>query len=384
MKHVDIWSKGEVVGYLKALLNSGQIKDCNHLKVEQGPLMAFYPICSQNWATRSPAGNVTLDPAAYRAPSCYFWPECPNDCPHYSRSKDFVASLIREERKAIAIASEKKELAGRTKIPSPVISVVGEVIGNYYYNHVKLNSLFSESGAPGEPPPGSCVHKCTEWLKLFNSNPTVNPFDVLGKILENFMELDVPRIGIEPEHWSKNRERVLSILAKYGLSYHQGGQIIGGATGMPARSLKEILATRNLTSVEAEFQRSIDNVEKDPATGVTAACSMIESLCKVYIEDEGLPLPAQKDIMGLWKVVKSNLGLDPKKLEDQDIVKILSSLASIADGIGALRTHTSSAHGRGRKPYRLEPRHARLAIHGACSLVVFVIETWETRKKQAG
>jgi len=153
---------------------------------------------------------------------------------------------------------------------------------------------------------------------------------------------------------------------------------------MPAKSLKEILANRNLTSVEAEFQRAMGNVEKDPASGITAACSMIESLCKVYIEDEGLPLPAKKDIMGLWKVVKSNLGLDPKKLEDEDIIKILASLASVVDGIGALRTHTSSAHGRGRKSYRLEPRHARLAIHGACSLVVFVIETWEARKSGQG
>jgi len=271
-----------------------------------------------------------------------------------------------------------------TSIPRPIIAVVGEVLGNYYCSHTRLNTLFMESGAPGEPPPGSCIHKCIEWLKRVNSDASVNPFDVLGKILENFMDLEIPGIGVDNEFWSKNRERVLNILAKYGLSYHQGGQIIGGATGMPAKSLKEILANRNLTSVEAEFQRAMGNVEKDPASGITAACSMIESLCKVYIEDEGLPLPAKKDIMGLWKVVKSNLGLDPKKLEDEDIIKILASLASVVDGIGALRTHTSSAHGRGRKSYRLEPRHARLAIHGACSLVVFVIETWEARKSGQG
>jgi len=370
MKHVDIWSKGEVVRYLHSLLDSGQIKDCNHLKIIQGHLMAFYPRCTQNWASRIPANNVTLDPTAYRAPSSYDWPECPADCPHYSQSKDFIASLAGVER-------TPSNTIKQAKIPTPVIAVVGEVIGNYYYDHTRLNTLFMECDAPGEPPKGNCVKKCQLWLKRCNDDPDVNAFSVLGKVIENFMETDV---GIEYEIRLKGRKRVKKILAKYGLSYHQGGQIIGAEALLPSRSLKEILASRDLTAVEIEFQRAIEKVESDHATGITAACSMIESLCKVYIEDENLKMPKKKEIMELWKVVRKNLGFDPRQVEDQDIIKILSSLASVADGIGALRTHTSSAHGRGRRPYKLEPRHARLSIHAACSLVAFVIETWEARR----
>jgi hypothetical protein len=50
------------------------------------------------------------------------------------------------------------------------------------------------------------------------------------------------------------------------------------------------------------------------------------------------------------------------------------------DGLGALRTHVGSAHGRGRQAYRTSPRHARLAVHAAHTLTTFVLETWDARR----
>lgn len=62
---------------------------------------------------------------------------------------------------------------------------------------------------------------------------------------------------------------------------------------------------------------------------------------------------------------------------------ILGGLGAVVDGIGALRTHAGSAHGRGRRAYRVEARHARLAVHAAHTLVVFGIETWAARRDRA-
>lgn len=286
-----------------------------------------------------------------------------------------ICDVCREEE-------SPEPLMKQANIPTPVIAVVGEVIGNYYYSHDRLNTLFLESGAPGEPPEGNCVRKCQWWLKRCNSDPHVDAFSVLGKILEDFMEIEIEGIGYDQEIRSKGQERVKRILAKYSLSYHQGGQILGGSAGIPSKSLKEMLEGRDFISIDAEFQRAIKSVESDSATGITAACSIIESLCKVYIEDEDLEMPTKQNIKNLWKVVSKSLGLDPRKIADQDITRILSGYASVVDGIGALRTHTSSAHGRGRKAYRLEPRHARLAINAAHTLVSFVLETWDVRKKK--
>lgn len=267
-------------------------------------------------------------------------------------------------------------------IPNPVIAVVGEILGNHYYSHSRLNTLFMESGASGDSPEGNCVNKCQQWLRRCNANPGIDAFAVLGKVLENFMEVDIDGTGLDQKIWLEERDRIRIILAKYGLSYHQGGQILGCATGVPSRSLREILEKHDLIAVNEEFQRCIENAESDPPAGITAACSIIESLCKIYIEDECLKMPAKQDIKSLWKAISINLGLEPGKIEDQDIIRIFSGFISVVDGIGALRTHTSTAHGHGRKAYRLEPRHARLAIHAAHTLVCFILETWEARRCQ--
>ena len=265
-------------------------------------------------------------------------------------------------------------------IPEPVIAVVGEVLGLHYYEHSRIDTLFMEHGAPGNPPSGSCVTKCKVWLEYCNSEPTVDPFAVLGGVLKEFLEAEVPEWGTKADQWRSGRERVRKILARYGLSYHPGGQILGATSGASSRSLKAILEARDLAAVEVEFQRAIETVESDPPAGVTAACSLIEALCKVYIEDEGRELPTKETIKDLWKIVSQHLGLNPGTIVGQDLIRILSGLTSVIDGIGALRTHAGSAHGHGRETDILEPRHARLAIHAAHTLATFVIEAWESRK----
>ncbi|GAA4823505.1 hypothetical protein GCM10011365_25750 [Marinicella pacifica] len=100
---------------------------------------------------------------------------------------------------------------------------------------------------------------------------------------------------------------------------------------------------------------------------------------EVYIADEKLTVPQKQDLKSVWKVVRNDLGFDPSKVQDDDLKKILSGLLSVVDGIGAFRTHASSAHGEGRKRYNLQPRHARLAIHSAHTLAVFILETWSEK-----
>lgn len=59
---------------------------------------------------------------------------------------------------------------------------------------------------------------------------------------------------------------------------------------------------------------------------------------------------------------------------------LLGSLGALVDGVGSFRTHAGSAHGRGRKAYKVDARLARLAVHSAHTLTLFVIETWQLRR----
>jgi hypothetical protein len=75
-------------------------------------------------------------------------------------------------------------------------------------------------------------------------------------------------------------------------------------------------------------------------------------------------------------VVRKDLGFDPALVTDEDLRTILTGLAAIIEGIGSLRTHKGSAHGRGKTVYKLKSRHARLAAHAAFTIASFVLEAW--------
>ena len=86
------------------------------------------------------------------------------------------------------------------------------------------------------------------------------------------------------------------------------------------------------------------------------------------------------DLKPLWTVVRKHLGFDPSAIADTDLQTILTGMLATVEGIAALRTHASSAHGAGVTSYRIEPRHARLAIHAAHTITLFALETWVKRR----
>lgn len=266
----------------------------------------------------------------------------------------------------------------RRTIPSPVMSICAEIAANRE-THATLDSLFTYAGATGEPPQGSKASKALEWLRITNKDESVVPLDVLGRLIENYMEAPLDPDNSWDEAHLKDRERIAKVLAQCELQYVRGGRVVG-ALGAPSRTLEEFIKDRDLASIDTEFSRALSNVEASPREAVSAASNILESVCKVYIAEEGLDVPSKQDLKPVWTAVRKHLGFDPSIVEDQDLQQILSGLISIVEGIGALRTHASSAHGGGKTTYKLEPRHARLAIHSAHTVALFVLESW--RKKQ--
>ncbi len=268
-----------------------------------------------------------------------------------------------------------------SQIPTAVAAVVGDVLGGHYYNHTALNTLFLEAGAPGSPPTGNCVQKCTDWLLRCNREHS-HPLIVLGGVLKTYMDNEIQDSGLP---WEKalyeDRKRIKSIMATHGLSYHSGGRVVSGSTAAPTVSLEKLLKSRDdLASVRAEFDRALGSVEADPPAAITAACSTLEAVFKVFIEDHQLPYPKKQTVKPLWNEVSKYLGFRPADLADQDLKRILTGMASIVDGLGALRTHVGSAHGRGKPLYRVKPRHARLAVNAAHTLAAFVINAWDDKQ----
>lgn len=270
----------------------------------------------------------------------------------------------------------------RTTIPNPVIAVVAEVLGEHYYSHSKLNTLFMEAGAAGDAPDGNCAQKCMSWLKRTNADSAADPLGVLGGIIMQLMETGGGSALSGAAQIRERRRRINAVLARTGLAYHARGVVLAGGQAPPVADLNEALRRRDIPALDVEFKRALASLESDPPAAVTAACSLLESLFKVILQEEGVPLPTKETIKPLWAAVQERLGLNPASVADDDIRRVLSGLTSVVDGIGALRTHAGSAHGHGSQGYKLVPRHARLTVHAAHTLCLFVIETWDARKRQ--
>jgi hypothetical protein len=266
----------------------------------------------------------------------------------------------------------------RREIPAAVLAVCADAVSDLE-THTSLDSLFIYAGATGDPPGGSKHTKALAWLRHTNKDPAADPLRVLGRIIETLMERPVDPLNEWDQHRLKVKERMAKVLAECKLQYVTGGLLTWGL-GTPTKTLSDFIRNKDYTAIDLEFQRALENVEANPREAVSAASNILESVCKVLIEDEGLQLPAKQDLQGLWGTVRKHLGLDPSLLQDKDLQQILTGVISVVYGIGALRTHASSAHGAGRKVYRLEPRHARLAIHSAHTIALFILESWQRKR----
>lgn len=266
------------------------------------------------------------------------------------------------------------------KIPNSVIGAVASVIADYYYSHSKLDTLFMESGAPGDAPEGNCEKKCSAWLKRCNDAPTIDALEVLGAVIQEFMDQEPqPQFYGERGQLSieviEGQARINAALAKNQLAYRTNGYVTKAGSNPITKTLEDFLKSGDFSSIEKEFERAIEHIQSDPHASITASCSIIEATLKFYIESfDELTMPSKLNVMPLWSVVQTHLSLNADSTLADDQHKVLKGLSSIIDGIGAFRSHIGSAHGRGSNPPKIVIAEARLAVNAAHTIVVFIME----------
>ena len=205
-------------------------------------------------------------------------------------------------------------------------------------------------------------------------------------IWEDFMDAEPPDglgfyITIEEaqEAHSKPRERIKNALSKDGLQYSRGGHITTGQ-GVSTKTLMEQVQQGGLAAIDIEVKRALDNVEKDPPTAILAAGAVLEAAFKAYLEQNDVRFYEKDTFSSLWKKCSNHIGMNSKEIEDEDLKRILSGLHDISDGLMHLRNRKSASHGKSdkqMKTYRIEPRHARLAVHFTHTLAVHLLEVME-------
>jgi hypothetical protein len=144
---------------------------------------------------------------------------------------------------------------------------------------------------------------------------------------------------------------------------------------------KLILTNDYIQQAIEKANERIKNKDYDGA--ITAAKTLVE---EVMIEVYKTSTPSSEykyneDMVKLYKLVCVSLSLSSTKDMDERLRMILSGLASITNGLAALRNAAGDAHA---KRYTPAPHHAQLAVNSAFTLCQFLCDTYlyQLRGKQ--
>jgi hypothetical protein len=111
-----------------------------------------------------------------------------------------------------------------TRLSRALCKLVGDVIQTTG-GHSALDALFTSSGAPGDPPPLAHHAKWKEWLFRAGQDPSVDSLQVLGNVLEEYMDTE-PASAEDIQQWKQNRSRIEGALADDGLRYFRHGRVL--------------------------------------------------------------------------------------------------------------------------------------------------------------
>lgn len=151
-------------------------------------------------------------------------------------------------------------------------------------------------------------------------------------------------------------------------------------SGSPIR-LK--LSDLNLSYITEQIEKCDTKLTTGDYEGaLTNARSLLEAVLKLILDEATVAYDESEDLLKLYRKVATLLKMNPADYANDSFKKILSGFFSIVQGISELRNAFSDAHGRsGKVRYRLEARHAKLAVDSVKTIAEFVFRSYTENKQ---
>lgn len=138
-------------------------------------------------------------------------------------------------------------------------------------------------------------------------------------------------------------------------------------------SLQSAANALDYNRIVDEWRRAQAAVSIDTAEAATRSCTLLESLLKHMLSALQAEPPADQSVRPLFKSVSRLLALSPDKQTSDHLVQIASGVVTIVHGIGSLRSHVGSAHGRGPGARAASVEEARFAVNISGSLATYLM-----------
>ena len=133
--------------------------------------------------------------------------------------------------------------------------------------------------------------------------------------------------------------------------------------------------------IQEAWQKALDRRTTDAEGAITAARTLLESVCKHILDTAGAPYDDSADLPKLYTQAAKQLNLSPSQHTEQLFKQILGGCQTVVEGLGAMRNRHSDAHGKGARGTKPGARHAELAVNLSGTMATFLLQTSEMRKK---
>jgi hypothetical protein len=155
------------------------------------------------------------------------------------------------------------------------------------------------------------------------------------------------------------------------------------STALPLRHYQRL---RDPHAFEEHLRRIDAGLSSDPAAAIGSSKEMVESTCKVILDDYSVAYTRKDDLMELYKKVADVLKLNAEAVPDsargsQAAQGTLRALVTTVQRLTELRNELGLGHGR-TTPSAAATRHARLAFTAASGVARFLLDTWHSRKPE--
>jgi hypothetical protein len=143
----------------------------------------------------------------------------------------------------------------------------------------------------------------------------------------------------------------------------------------------DVLQKFDADGVHIVWEKALVRRHTDPDGAITSARTLLETVCKRILDEEGETYSDKEDLPALYKALAMKLQIAPSQHTEDAFKRILGGATSVVEGLGSLRNKIGDAHGQGGKPVRPSARHAQLAVNLAGAMATFLVDTWAARNQ---